>query len=144
MFVWLPPAIAARHIPGPVSARVIRVIDGDTILVMAEPWPLTFMEVRIRIAGIDTPEITGADCDAERLQGLSAKAMLARLLGVRDVDAPMIGVPLLTLRDIRPGKYQGRMVAEVINAAGDNVAEMLLTAGLAKKWDGSGARPGWC
>jgi hypothetical protein len=32
-------------IAGPVAAEVLRVIDGDTILVAAKPWPQQTMEV---------------------------------------------------------------------------------------------------
>ena len=30
---------AADRISGPVEAEILRVIDGDTILVSAKPWP---------------------------------------------------------------------------------------------------------
>ena len=45
------PAFAARdEIEGPVSAKIIRIIDGDTLLVAATPWPQQTMEVYVRIA----------------------------------------------------------------------------------------------
>jgi micrococcal nuclease len=33
------------------------VIDGDTILVAAKPWPQQTMEVYVRLRGIDAPEL---------------------------------------------------------------------------------------
>lgn len=45
------------EIAGPVAAEVIRVIDGDTILVAAKPWPQQTMEVYVRLRGIDAPEL---------------------------------------------------------------------------------------
>ena len=35
---WLVAAFADYAIPGPISVRVVRVLDGDTITVDAEPW----------------------------------------------------------------------------------------------------------
>lgn len=145
--LWLPTATVAEiaTIPGPVRAQIIHVIDGDTILVMAEPWPMTFHRVAIRIAGIDAPEMRGG-CVASKTLAREAGAFLAELLGVETADSGQIaiGAPLVTLRNIRPGKFQGRMVAEVFTAAGENVGARLLAAGLAKPWDGAGARPAWC
>jgi endonuclease YncB( thermonuclease family) len=52
--------------PGNVyHATVKRVVDGDTIDVRAELWPQFFIETRIRLAGIDTPELHGK-CPEER------------------------------------------------------------------------------
>ena len=45
-----------RSIAGPVTARVIRIIDGDTIEVDAHPWPGHAVRVSVRLRGIDTPE----------------------------------------------------------------------------------------
>jgi endonuclease YncB( thermonuclease family) len=37
---WSPADLFARdEIEGPVSAEIVRVIDGDTLLVEATPWP---------------------------------------------------------------------------------------------------------
>lgn len=145
LMLFISEAVAAE-LPGPVRADVLRVVDGDTILVMAEHWPTVFSRVSIRIGGIDAPEVRRAACDLERAQGEEATAFLRRLLGVETDDAglPSIGVPQITLRNVRPGKYQGRMVAEVFTASGVNVGAALLAAGLAEPWDGTGARPEWC
>ncbi|WP_244483761.1 hypothetical protein [Rhizobium sp. Root482] len=45
------------EIAGPVSAEIVRVIDGDTVLVMARPWPQQIVEVYVRLRGIDAPEL---------------------------------------------------------------------------------------
>ena len=47
------------------------------------------------------------------------------------------------LRDIRFGKYAGRVVARVELAAGDDFAGDLIAAGLARSY-GGGARNSWC
>ncbi len=145
--LWVPTATVAEigTISGPVQAQVIRVTDGDTLHVMAEPWPTTFHRVAIRIAGIDAPEMRGG-CEASKVLAREAGTFLAALLGVETAGTGhiAIGAPLVTLRNIRPGKFQGRMLADVFTAAGENVGARLLAEGLAKPWDGSGARPGWC
>ena len=52
--VWCLPAAAVRQdIPGPILARVIEVIDGDTILVEARIWLDQVVTTRVRLAGVE-------------------------------------------------------------------------------------------
>ena len=37
VFLWFSPALGEDFLPGPVTARVIDVTDGDMVVVMAEP-----------------------------------------------------------------------------------------------------------
>ncbi len=54
--VWCLPAAALRQdIPGPILARVVEVIDGDTILVEARIWLDQVVTTRVRLAGVDAP-----------------------------------------------------------------------------------------
>lgn len=69
-----------------VSARVISVYDGDTITVVAEPWPGHFVETRVRLAGVDTPEIRGR-CEAEEDLALVARGRLVELVGDSEVGS---------------------------------------------------------
>ena len=57
---WADPPII-----GPVSAKVIKVYDGDTFTVEAYPWPGLEAKASVRIDGVDTPEIRGK-CEAEK------------------------------------------------------------------------------
>ncbi len=56
------------------------------------------------------------------------------------------GAPVV-LRRVKPGKYFGCVVAEVITPGGAKLAEALLNAGLARPWmrgsegDGAGSKP---
>lgn len=113
-------------IAGPVEAQVIRVIDGDTLLVEARPWPQQRIEVYVRLRGIDTPELR-ARCAQSRNAALQAKKLLADIASEN---------PTLWLRDISGDKYFGRIVADVTFASGVNPAEALLFAGYAKTYDG--------
>ena len=125
-------AAAAEALPGPVSAEVVRVIDGDTIEVRAQVWLGQFVETRVRLADIDAPELRGA-CAGETALARRALAHLADLLAAGAV----------TLRDIRYGTFAGRVVARVETTAGD-VAEILLADGVARPYAGRGPRPDWC
>ncbi len=46
-----------RFFQGPVAAHVSRVIDGDTFEASAAIWLGQAITVRVRIAGIDAPEL---------------------------------------------------------------------------------------
>ena len=67
--------------PGPApdvgreSARVVRIVDGDTIRVT-----VAGREDRVRLIGIDAPEVDGKECFAAE-----ATAELTRLLGEGEV-----------------------------------------------------------
>lgn len=117
-------------IAGPVRAEVLRVVDGDTVLVMAEPWPRTYMEVAIRLSDVDAPEVRRG-CDTSRLKGIAAADFLTEILmaGVAADEYIAARGPFVTLRNIRRGKYAGRLVADMFNANGDNVATLLLASG---------------
>ena len=48
---------------GQVPAEVVRVIDADTVVVNAEPWPdVIISKISVRIDGVDTPEKSGSGC----------------------------------------------------------------------------------
>jgi len=117
---------------GPVEARVIRVGDGDTLVVRARIWVGQEIVIRARIAGIDTPELR-ARCPRER--ALAERA--------RDFVIAMVGRRPVWLVDIRNGKYAGRVLAGVRTEDGTDIAHALLKAGLARPYHG-GRRKRWC
>ena len=123
---------AAELLPGPVPGRVIAVIDADTLAVAARIWLGQDVEVRVRLAGVDAPELRGA-CPHERVLAREARALVVALIDEGDV----------TLTAVSYGKYAGRVVARVIAHDGTDVAEALIAAGLARAYAG-GARLGWC
>ena len=124
-------AHAAAPMAGPVEARVIEVVDGDTIRVAARIWLGQDVETLVRIAGIDAPELRGR-CTRERRMAAAARDLLARQL---------FGSVVLTA--IANGTYAGLVVAHVALPRGADVAALLLEAGLARPYDG-GARQPWC
>ena len=125
------PTLAARdEIDGPVSAEIIQIIDGDTLLVPATPWPQQTMEVHVRIRGIDAPEIH-SKCTEIRKAGLKARDALQQMIS---------GVSIIQLRGIAGDKYFGRILADVTFADGRNPAQDLLSEGLVRAYDG-GRKP---
>lgn len=119
-------------IAGPIPAEVTAVVDGDTVEVRARIWLGQDVTTRVRLHGIDTPEIHGK-CDEER-----AKARRAKIF----VEAAIAG-GRVTLSNVQYGKYAGRVVADIVLADGRGLAEALIQAGLARSY-GGGKRQSWC
>lgn len=130
----LPTAVvgAGEVLQGPISAHVLKVIDGDTIAVRARVWLGQDVEIRVRLSGIDAPELRGG-CAGERLLAVRARALVAALTTGGAV----------TLTDVRYGKFAGRVVARVATPAGKDLGAALMQAGLARSYNGGG-RASWC
>jgi micrococcal nuclease len=118
-------------LPGPVEARVLRVIDGDTIEVAARIWLEQELTVRVRLLGVDAPEMKGR-CARERDMAVRARDLIAGA-AVGDVR----------LSQIHYDKYGGRVVARVAGAGGRDLSDALLASGLAHHYDGGKKLP-WC
>lgn len=101
---------AGELLKGPIPARVIRVIDGDTLLIRARIWLGQEVETRLRLANVDTPELKGR-CAQERELAIAARRFVIRKVG----DGPVI------LRDIQFGKFAGRVVARLATESGEDV-----------------------
>ena len=125
------PTSPAEEFPGPVSAVVERVVDGDTLDVRADIWLGQSLNVRVRIAGVDAPELR-ARCEEERRRALAARDYLVRRLGGAEVR----------LSSVVYDKYGGRVRAAVTDADGD-VAAALIAKGLARPYHGE-RRQTWC
>jgi micrococcal nuclease len=123
--------LAAEGLAGPVAAIVERVVDGDTIDVRAYIWLGQTLSVRVRIDGVDTPELA-ARCEEERRKALAARDFLSRrLTGVE-----------VTLTRVVYDKYGGRVRASVADRHGD-LARALVAEGHARPYRGE-RRQSWC
>ncbi len=71
---WADPAIT-----GPISAKVIKVYDGDTFTVEAYPWPGLEAKASVRIDGVDSPEILGK-CEEEKQKAIEAHEFVKGLI----------------------------------------------------------------
>lgn len=106
------------------------VVDGDTFRIG---------DRRIRLIGIDAPELHPARCDAERQLGEQAAAELQRLLSA--------GPFTMTARLDQPTDKYGRelMALGRTDAKGNRVsiAAEMIASGKARRYAG-GLRQGWC
>ncbi|CAG1001470.1 MAG: thermonuclease family protein [Rhizobiaceae bacterium] len=127
-----PAAAGERLLAGPVEARVISILDGDTLRAAAFVWPGQEITVNVRIRGIDAPEMKSR-CDTERGAAHRARAALEAIVGRGPVR----------LRDIGGGKYYGRVLADVEAADGTAVGAALLSLDLVRPY-GGGRRAPWC
>ncbi|MDI7863064.1 thermonuclease family protein [Rhizobiaceae bacterium n13] len=121
-------------IDGPVTAEIIDVIDGDTLLVRAIPWPQHSIEVYVRLRGIDAPEIR-SKCSAIRSADKDAKAALRQLTGVGAT---------VSLSHISGEKYFGRVVADIRLDDGSDPVVDLLSEGHVRRYDGGRKPPSAC
>lgn len=118
--------------PGPVQARVIDILDGDTFLAEALIWPGHSVRINIRIRGIDAPEMRSR-CQDERIAALRA----------RDALIEIIGRGGIVITNIGGAKYYGRVLADVATEQGDGVARLLIERALVRGYHG-GKRASWC
>jgi endonuclease YncB( thermonuclease family) len=114
------------------SVDVIRTIDGDTFEARVHLGPGLEPTTRIRLRGIDAPELK-ASCPQELQMAETATGALRGLLGDGGV----------TISNIGPDKYAGRVVADVVTRRTGNVSTAMLAAGHARSY-GGGHRNGWC
>ena len=119
-------------IEGPVEAELVSVVDGDTLLVEARPWPQHHVIVLVRIRGIDAPELK-SKCENARRAAARAKERLAGLAHGR-----------IRLFNIARDKYFGRVVADVSTDEADDIGASLLAQGLVKAYDGGRRKAAQC
>ena len=105
------------------KAKIIDVYDGDTVTANVELGFNVSMEIKIRLYGIDTPEIRGE----EKELGLKSKARLESLI----LDKTVI---IKTYKD-KKEKF-GRWLAEIYEnkESEKSVNQILLSEGLAKSY----------
>ena len=111
---------------------IIRTIDGDTFEARVHLSPGLDPKTRVRLRGIDAPEMK-ASCPRELQMAEAAGAALRGLLGEGEV----------TIYNIGPDKYNGRVVADAATRRTDNVSAALLAAGHTRGYV-RGRRNAWC
>ena len=127
-----PVSRSAEILAGPVPARLLRVIDGDSISVRARIWLGQDVQTLVRIDGVDTPELRGK-CPAERQLAIRA----------RDFVIAFLGRGGIFLRDIQYGKFAGRVGSRVLSSDGRDLTDALIAEGLGRTYAGR-KRRSWC
>jgi endonuclease YncB( thermonuclease family) len=130
------PAIANVITDGRYEWPVLGVVDGDTLKVHLPGLPMELQPVKVRVRGIDTPELKGK-CASEKKMAQAASSFTGRL-----VDAARVAGRPIYFSRIDWDKYGGRIDADVA-IDGRSLGDMLVGAGLARRYDG-GKRGGWC
>jgi endonuclease YncB( thermonuclease family) len=138
--VWAPEHEPARSAEpavrtsakGAYAAEVLRVLDGDTFEARVHLWPGLDVTTKVRLRGIDAPEMK-ARCREERTRAEAAREALRAILAEGE----------LTVLRIDQDKYGGRVVADAATTRTHDVSQALLAQGVARAYFG-GRRQGWC
>ena len=113
-------------------SRIIKVIDGDTFRADINELPdIIGKNIRIRILGINAPEINGK-CAFEKELAIKARDFVQILLDNAD---------LVVLKNLNRGNFF-RLLAEVI-VDGKNLGELLVANDLAVRYQGK-RKSSWC
>ncbi len=102
------------------KANIIDVYDGDTVTAVVDLGFLHYQEMKLRLYGIDTPELRGE----EREAGLIVRDILRGLILNKEVE-------IHTYKD-KQGKY-GRYLATIV-LDGININQWLLDEGHAQEY----------
>jgi endonuclease YncB( thermonuclease family) len=122
-------------LPNPYDYKIIRVIDGDTVVFEATflPAPLK-PQMSLRVLGIDTPEKGHrAQCESENQKAQEASKFTKNLIE----NAKKVQIEIK-----EHDKYGGRLLGDVII---DNrkLSEMLIEKGHARPYFGE-KKSDWC
>jgi endonuclease YncB( thermonuclease family) len=137
VLLLLPVLAFAQKAPKGVmyDAQIIRVSDGDTIVIAAPflPQPLK-PELAVRIYGVDTPEKGfRGQCDSEKQRGEAASVFTKNL-----VQASQQRQVVLYGWD----KFGGRVLGDII-LNGQSLRAQLIANGFAREYYGD-AKQSWC
>ena len=125
-------AVEAKQVlPGPFAFELVEVIDGDTFRARVDIWLGQSVTVKVRLKGVDTPEMNGK-CAAEKKLARQAKAFAENWL--RKNQAHLVNVHY--------GTYAGRVLATAQITNGTSLSAALLAQNLAKPYRGRRAQ--WC
>jgi endonuclease YncB( thermonuclease family) len=124
-------AQAKEVLKGPFAFEVLNVIDGDTFRARVHIWLGQSVEVKVRLKGVDTPEMNGKCADEKKL-ARAAKAFAQKWLSENKAQ----------LTNVHYGTYAGRVLATTQNKGGETLSAALLSENLAKPYRGRKAK--WC
>ena len=125
-------AVEAKQIlPGPFPFKLVEVIDGDTFRARVDIWLGQSVTVKVRLKGVDTPEMNGK-CAAEKKLARQAKDFAENWLRKNQVQ----------LVNVHYGTYAGRVLATAQIKNGGSLSAALLAENLAKPYRGRRAK--WC
>lgn len=124
-------AQAKEVLKGPFPFELLEVIDGDTFRARVHIWLGQKVSVKVRLKGVDTPEMNGK-CAAEKKLARRAKAFAETWLKQNKVH----------LTQVHYGTYAGRVLANAQSKSGETLSAALLAQNLGKPYRGRRAQ--WC
>lgn len=112
------------------KAEVLSVYDGDTVTLMIDQGMKHFARVKVRMIGIDTPEIRTKDLD-EKKRGYAAKDYLKSRIEGKTIIVQ-------TLKKGKFGRWLGVMwdYTEDADELGESLNDEMIRVGHAKAYDG--------
>jgi len=136
VLAYAPAAQAKEILSGPFPFEVLDVIDGDTFRAKVKIWLGQSVTVKVRLKGVDTPEMRGK-CAAEKKLAREAKNFAIKWL--KENPAQLVNVHY--------GTYAGRVLATTQMKGGEpdaskTLSAALLSQNLAKPYRGKKAK--WC
>jgi endonuclease YncB( thermonuclease family) len=134
------PALAQKTPQGATyDAKILRVSDGDTVVISAPFLPAPFKpELAIRVFGVDTPEKGfRAQCPSEAQRGEAASAFTKNAINQAAAQGGRFQVTMYGW-----DKFGGRVLGDII-VNGQSVRQGLIANGLAREYYGD-AKQSWC
>lgn len=135
-FLLLPNILFAATIEGVIyDAKILRIIDGDTVVIAAPYLPAPLKpELSVRVYGVDTPEKGSlAKCIQEEELGKLASTF------TRQAVASSSGRQVVLYKW---DKYGGRVLGDIL-LDGKSLRELLIQKGFAREYFG-GFKKSWC
>ena len=129
--------VAAQNTPAGVTydARILRVSDGDTVVIAAPYLPAPLKpELAVRVFGVDTPEKGHrAQCPQEDQRGQAASAFTKNAVAASSQRQVVL---------YRWDKFGGRVLGDIV-LDGQSLRAMLIQNGFAREYYGE-AKQSWC
>ncbi len=114
------------------KARIIRVIDGDTMWMDVDLGMRIHTQQSVRVLDLDTPEIFRTYNQAEKMHGMKAKEKADDLFSSPWSSTANPGPYEVEIHTHKSGKY-GRWLARITLPDGRDFAEEMKRAGMEKK-----------
>ena len=105
-------------------STILRVVDGDTIDVSIDLGFDISHKERVRLYGVDTPELRGGTDESKALAKTATAFVVDRM--------PIGSQQVIKTQYDRRGKY-GRILADFLLEDGQSLCELLVSEGLAKR-----------
>ena len=135
-------ALAQEKVPknsATYDARILRVTDGDTVVIAAPFLPAPFKpELAIRVFGVDTPEKGHrAMCPSEARRGEEASAFTKNAISQAVAQSSKLQVTMYSW-----DKFGGRVLGDIL-INGQSLRAGLIANGFAREYYGE-AKTSWC